>query len=534
MRQTLQTFVYLFLLAFCASSVHAQTTITQLADASDLDPGNGSDFQCVQRLSSGVLIGFNEEAEALVSFNPSTSTLTPFRSQTDLQNDLATTGIDACDASASEGGTLFFSLRDGGNDSYIYKIESDGSGIVSQNVNGANSLEATSSALYIGIVGAFGDESNGLYELALPLTGSGSLDPVLTGQDVSTISFDGALASDSDGNLLLLTNESDIADNFGDATEVNKVFEITGLGGTATITELADPIANGPLSDGGLLHIEVVNFGGADRIVVSNNSFGATNGEEFAVIQTDGAASVLATSADIESATSISDFAPTEDGGFAVAPNGDIFAASVDGGSFGESALVQISDAPLPVELTAFDVTSSGTAATLVWNTASETNNAGFEIQHRAPGATAFARAGFVDGNGTTTQPQSYRFRVDALTPGQHTFRLKQVDTDGTTSLSPERTITVRTGETLTLAGPNPLPSGTPARLTVQVDAAQSVDVALYNVLGQRVQTVFSGSATPTTPAEATLTTDRLPSGVYFLRATGASIQATEQITVVR
>ena len=192
----------------------------------------------------------------------------------------------------------------------------------------------------------------------------------------------------------------------------------------------------------------------------------------------------------------------------------------------------------LPVELTAFDVTTAGTTATLVWQTASETNNAGFQVQRAVQTSggdvSTWESLGFVEGNGTTTQPHTYRFRVDALTPGQHTFRLKQVDTDGTTSLSSERTITVRTDAVLSVQGPNPMRSGQQARLTVQVDAAQSVDVALYNVLGQRVQTIFTGSATPTTPAEAMLTTDRLPSGVYFLRATGASIQATEQLTIVR
>ena len=201
----------------------------------------------------------------------------------------------------------------------------------------------------------------------------------------------------------------------------------------------------------------------------------------------------------------------------------------VDG--FGEAA-------PLPVELTMFDVTTSGTAATLVWKTASETNNAGFEVQRAVQTSprdvSTWESLGFVEGNGTTTQPQTYRFRTDALMPGTHTFRLKQVDTDGTTSLSPERTITVRTDAVLSVQGPNPMRSGQQARLTVQVDAAQSVDVALYNVLGQRVQTVFSGAATPSAPAQATLTTDRLPSGMYFVRVSGETVQATQQITVVR
>ena len=192
------------------------------------------------------------------------------------------------------------------------------------------------------------------------------------------------------------------------------------------------------------------------------------------------------------------------------------------------------SETALPVELTAFNVTVSETTASLDWQTASEQNNAGFEVQHKAAGSTAFARAGFVDGNGTTPQAQTYRFEVSGLAPGTHTFRLKQVDFDGTESFSPAQEVTVRTGETLAIQGPNPMRGNQQARLVVQVDAEQPVDVALYNVLGQRVATLFTGTATPQAPAEATLSTDRLASGVYFVRVVGASVQATEQITVVR
>ena len=192
------------------------------------------------------------------------------------------------------------------------------------------------------------------------------------------------------------------------------------------------------------------------------------------------------------------------------------------------------SETALPVELTAFNVTVSETTASLDWRTASEQNNAGFEVQHKAAGSTAFARAGFVDGNGTTPQAQTYRFEVSGLAPGTHTFRLKQVDFDGTESFSPAQEVTVRTGETLAIQGPNPMRGNQQARLVVQVDAEQPVDVALYNVLGQRVATLFTGTAAPQAPAEATLSTDRLASGVYFVRVVGASVRAAKQVTVVR
>jgi hypothetical protein len=37
-----------------------------------------------------------------------------------------------------------------------------------------------------------------------------------------------------------------------------------------------------------------------------------------------------------------------------------------------------------------------------------------------------------MDGAGTTSQPQDYRFRTEPLAPGRHTFRLVQIDLDGT------------------------------------------------------------------------------------------------------
>jgi len=38
---------------------------------------------------------------------------------------------------------------------------------------------------------------------------------------------------------------------------------------------------------------------------------------------------------------------------------------------------------------------------------------------------------GFVEGAGTTDQPQIFRFRTDDLRVGTHRFRLRQVATDG-------------------------------------------------------------------------------------------------------
>ena len=80
----------------------------------------------------------------------------------------------------------------------------------------------------------------------------------------------------------------------------------------------------------------------------------------------------------------------------------------------------------LPVEFASFTATREDAQVRLEWETASETNNSGFVVQHRRSDtdATGWSRIGFVEGTGTTPRPQRYRFRSSILSPGTHAFRL--------------------------------------------------------------------------------------------------------------
>lgn len=188
----------------------------------------------------------------------------------------------------------------------------------------------------------------------------------------------------------------------------------------------------------------------------------------------------------------------------------------------------------LPVELATFTAQVSGTQAQLQWETLSETNNAGFDIQHKAPSAASFRTLGFVEGNGTTDTPQSYRFNTRALDAGTHTFRLRQIDLDGTDELHSPITVEVRQGNLMRLTGPNPVQSGMATELTIQPEQSGDVTVALYNVLGQRIETLHSGAVAADDVLRLTLDTSSLSSGMYFVRADGDSVRQTERITVVR
>lgn len=96
----------------------------------------------------------------------------------------------------------------------------------------------------------------------------------------------------------------------------------------------------------------------------------------------------------------------------------------------------------IPVELTAFDAVVNESGVQLTWKTVCETNNAGFEVQHRKE--ETFEKVGFVREAGTTSQPQRYRFQVGDLAPGQYAFRLKQVDVDGSSKFGPAVEVGVR------------------------------------------------------------------------------------------
>lgn len=85
---------------------------------------------------------------------------------------------------------------------------------------------------------------------------------------------------------------------------------------------------------------------------------------------------------------------------------------------------------------------------------------------------------------------------------------------------------------TFSLGAPQPNPATRQARVTFSAASAEPVELALFNVLGQRVQTVFSGPAS----AEQTVDLDvsGLAAGVYILRLSGAAGTETRQITVAR
>lgn len=113
----------------------------------------------------------------------------------------------------------------------------------------------------------------------------------------------------------------------------------------------------------------------------------------------------------------------------------------------------------LPVQLVHFKAVIQGEAVSLVWITASEKDNHGYEVQRSADNRN-WTTLGFVPGNGTTTEKSEYSFADDRPLSGVNYYRLKQMDTDGSYHHTPMVVADVRTKTLQFDIFPNPSTNG--------------------------------------------------------------------------
>ncbi|MEO0731262.1 MAG: T9SS type A sorting domain-containing protein, partial [Bacteroidota bacterium] len=113
------------------------------------------------------------------------------------------------------------------------------------------------------------------------------------------------------------------------------------------------------------------------------------------------------------------------------------------------------SEAILPVELSSFTAHAlPKQQAQLNWTTQTETGNSHFVVERSTDGHT-FTHLGAVAGAGESSSEKWYTFQDENALAGVNYYRLRQVDFDGTESLSEVRVVTFAGGSDLTVY-PNP------------------------------------------------------------------------------
>jgi plastocyanin len=186
----------------------------------------------------------------------------------------------------------------------------------------------------------------------------------------------------------------------------------------------------------------------------------------------------------------------------------------------------------IPVELTSFAARSDGNNVILNWSTATELNNQGFEVQ-RSVSENEFATIGFIQGAGTTTETQNYRF-VDAnLSVGTYTYRLKQIDFNGTFAYSNVISAEVGSPNQFELLQNYPNPFNPSTNIKFTLPEGGNVSLKIYNALGQEVSSLVNGFMEAGSH-NINFNASALNSGIYFYRLDAGQFSEVRKMTLIK
>ncbi len=168
------------------------------------------------------------------------------------------------------------------------------------------------------------------------------------------------------------------------------------------------------------------------------------------------------------------------------------------------------SDGILPVTLAYFNSETFDNSVRLRWETTTELNNMGYNIERKKPDGNEWIAVGFIPGHGTTNEPKDYAYDDRQLETGQYQYRLKQNDYNGNSQyfILQQLAVVGSPVETRLMQNfPNPFNPVTKINFTLPFDAWVSLKV--YDIRGSEI---------------AVLVNEIKKSGYYYCEFNGSNI----------
>jgi hypothetical protein len=207
--------------------------------------------------------------------------------------------------------------------------------------------------------------------------------------------------------------------------------------------------------------------------------------------------------------------------------------------SFSDFGLGGLNDNPLPVELVNFAGKAKNRSAILSWETKTEVDNSGFEVERKDKTGT-WMKTAFVEGNGTSNSPKYYNFEDKKLASGKHSYRLKQIDNDGSFEYSDEVEVTIDVPTEFAMSQNYPNPFNPSTKVDYQLAENARVTIELYGMTGERVAVLVSEEQEA---GYYSMMIDaykhQLASGIYIYRmiatdALGKNFVATKKLSLIK
>jgi parallel beta-helix repeat protein len=180
---------------------------------------------------------------------------------------------------------------------------------------------------------------------------------------------------------------------------------------------------------------------------------------------------------------------------------------------------------PLPVELISFTAHKYSADDVLIqWTTASEINNAYFELLRSTDGKT-FKPIASIQGYGNSTSINKYEFIDEDLAPGIYYYTLIQVDFNGKQTIN--QIITVNTGSSSTIEViPTALASGDQIKI-LNFTGSELLGISVTDMNGQVLVEKRSVA-----DIETYISTSNLSSGVYLIKINTATDLIVKKVLV--
>lgn len=187
---------------------------------------------------------------------------------------------------------------------------------------------------------------------------------------------------------------------------------------------------------------------------------------------------------------------------------------------------------PVPVELSSFTASFNRSIVNLNWETKTEVNNYGFEVE-RASNNQVWEKIGFVSGSGNSNSPKAYSYTDKTASSGKYTYRLKQIDTDGDYSYSKEAEVDLGRPAAYSLEQNYPNPFNPTTKISYQIPVQSAVQIDVFNSIGEKVAALVNEVKEPGY-YEVEFNAENLSSGIYMYKIQSGKYTATKKMILLK
>lgn len=202
----------------------------------------------------------------------------------------------------------------------------------------------------------------------------------------------------------------------------------------------------------------------------------------------------------------------------------------------GESCILYF-DEVLPAELESFTSNVVGNNVNLNWQTSSEQNNSGFEIERSKliNGNIQYRiRAGAVRGNGNIANSSNYTFSDRIFEAGIYKYRLKRLDYNGNSEYYYlNNYVQISAPEKFELSRNYPNPFNPVTNMEFGISKLEFISLKVYDILGKEVSTLVN-EIKPAGRYKVEFDGSALSSGVYFYRLEAGEFNDIKRMFLVK